>query len=134
MKIRYFLLLVLCLALVACGQQLPATPAPPGDYAALEKLAAAYRRVGADYPVQPQSMRPAGRKEFVQRVFQSAGYDYSASLLALAGQGLDAANQEQRDLAQLLLLPHRGLDREATRELYSSEELAAIQAIEAALR
>lgn len=133
MRMRNIYLLIPFL-LLACGQQLPSIAAPPGDYVALEKLATAYRQVARDYPVQPRSMRPAGRKEFVQRIFQAAGYDYTASLQALAGQGVNIAKQDYRDLAELLLLPHQGLDDDAKEDLYSADELKAVRTIEAGLR
>lgn len=126
--------LLAALLLPACEQGQPSIPAPVDDYAVLEKLAAAYEQIARDYPVQVRGMRPAGRKEFVRRVFQAAGYDYSASLLALAGPDVDTAGQNYRDLAELLLLPHQGLDEEAREDLYSHEELEAIHAIEAHLR
>lgn len=137
MHMRNFCLLITLLlitVLVACEQQLPSIPAPPGDYAVLEELAEAYHQVARDYPVQPRNMRPPGRKEFVRRIFQAAGYDYAASLQALAGREMDVVNQDYRDLAELLLLPHQGLSDEAMEDLYSSEELAAIRTIEANLR
>lgn len=127
------LLLLLLLGLVACdrGSQ---KPAPIGDHAVLEQLAAAYRTVAEEYPVQPASMRPVGKKEFVDGVFKAAGYDYSATLTAFAKQGVEVTNQDQRDLAELLFLPHKGLAETELVKLYSTDELAAIRSIQASLR
>jgi len=134
-------LLLICLplllansALIGCQQKPVAEPAPLGDYAVLEQLAEAYREVAEQYPLQPRQMTPALRRQFVEQVFQRAGYDYTATLGAMARQGVDVTNQDHRDLAQLVLLPHQGLDHEARVELYSSGELASVEAIEAALR
>jgi hypothetical protein len=134
MRMNLLIIVLLSVLLMACAREAPGTPAPLGDYAVLEQLATAYRTVAQDYPMQPRQMPPAGRKEFVTRVFHSAGYDYSATLHALAAQGLDRTSQDHRDLADLLLLPHQGVDHAARAELYSDQELADIEAIEAALR
>lgn len=104
-------------------------PAPIGDHAVLEQLAEAYRSVAEGYPVQPSSMRPAGKKEFVERVFSTAGYHHASTLKAMAVQGADVSNQDHRDLAELLMLPHKGLAERELAALYSSEELAAIGSI-----
>ena len=120
--------------LAACGQQQVGKAAALGDYAALEALATAYRKVAEQYPVQPRVMPPETRKEFVQKVFVEAGYDYTATLGAMAQQGVDVTNQDHRDLATLVLMPHQGLSAEDTEDLYSSGELTSIRTIEAALR
>lgn len=127
------ILLSLLLMLAACsGQTQPA--APLGDHAVLEQLADAYRATAQQYPMRPKAMPPEGRREFVERVFRTAGYDYSATLLAMAKQGVDVTSAEHRDLAELLFLPHAGISNEAMGELYSEQELAAIYAIQADLR
>lgn len=110
------------------------TPAPVGDHGALEQLATAYRGVAQEYPVQPASMRPAGKKEFLERVFVRAGYHYAATLKAMARQGMNITNQDQRDLVELLFLSHRGLADADMALLYSDDELAAIRTIQAALK
>lgn len=122
------------LLLASCQPAPPSTSAPLGDYAALENLAEAFRQVSLEYPVQPVSMSPEGRKKFVQRVFSAAGYDYSATLSSVAHQGQDVTNQDHRDLVELLLLPHKGLDEIAWDELYSKTELAAVHAIKGNMR
>jgi hypothetical protein len=130
---RLFTILFMAMCLLACSQAPSGTPAPLGDYATLEKLADAYRKVGQSYPVQPHSMRPAGRKQFLQQVFAEAGYDYSATLTAVAAAGVDASNQDHRDLVELLLLPHQGMAEADWDELYTRAELAAVQDIRAAM-
>lgn len=120
--------------LSSCDSTRTQSPAPVGDHAVLEQLAEAYRSVSQEYPVTPASMRPAGKKEFVERVFEAAGYHYSATLIAFAEQGADVRSQDQRDLAELLFLPHQGLDEAAMVELYSAKELAAIRIIQAGLK
>lgn len=100
-----------------------------GELAVLEQLADAYREVAENYPVQPQAMRPKGRMEFIQQVFRTAGYDYTATLLAMAHGDVDTSNQYQRDLADLVLLPQRGLSDSQIKDLYSGPELEAIYII-----
>jgi len=131
----WMLLMVLAMSgLFGCNNSGPRTPAPIGDHAALEQLATAYRSVADGYPVQPTSMRPKVKKDFVQRVFTTAGYHYGATLSAFANQGVDITNQDQRDLAELLLLPLRGLGEEDMKKLFSAEELQAIRILQADLK
>ncbi|WP_455198261.1 hypothetical protein [Kaarinaea lacus] len=128
------ILIALSVGLAACESNQPGKAAPIGDHAVLEQLASAYRSVAAEYPVQPSSMRPKGKKEFVERVFTTAGYHYGATLTDFARQGVDVTNQDQRDLADLLFLPHQGLGIEEMDNLYSADELEAIRAIQAGLK
>ena len=128
---QIFIISIILLA--ACsGEDFP--PAPAGDHAVLEELADAYRKVSQQYPLSPKSMPPAGRREFVERVFRSAGYDYAATLHALAKQGVSPTSQDQRDLVELVFLPHAGISNEAMGDLYSEQELASIYRIQAAMR
>ena len=126
-------LLASLLFLTACDNGSP-KPAPAGDHAVLEKLADAYRSVAQQYPMQPASMPPEGKKKFIKGVFTTAGYSFSATLMAFAKQGVDATNQDHRDLAELLMLPHKGLTDADMATLYSTEELAAIRSIQASLK
>jgi hypothetical protein len=128
------ILIVLSVGLAACERNQTGKVAPIGDHAVLEQLANAYRSMEKDYPVRPANMRPKGKKEFVERVFTTAGYHYGATLTAFAKQGADVTSQDQRDLADLLFLPHRGLSEEDMKDLYTSEELAAIRAIQTSLK
>lgn len=131
--LAFILATVLATILAGCGPAAPAHPAPLGDYATLEKLASAYTEVGEQYPMQPRMLPPPGRLEFIRKVFASAGFDYTATLAALARQGIDPGNKEHRDLAELVLLPHQGLAVAERETLYSSTEQEYIRAIEAAL-
>ena len=127
------LAVVLLLVLSACDNA-PLKSTPIGDHAALERLAEAYRSVAQEYPVQPASMRPAGKKKFIEGVFTAAGYSFSATLKAFASQGVDATNQDHSDLVELLMLPHKGLADLDMEALYSTEELAAIHSIQSSLK
>jgi hypothetical protein len=127
----WMVLVLLVLAACGNGQQ---SAAPAGDRSALEKLAQAYRQVGESYPVQPQVMPPKGRKEFLNKVFKQAGYDYSATLLALVESGTDNTNQNQRDLVELLLIPGKGLQDSALDKLYTAEELVAVKQLREGFR
>jgi hypothetical protein len=127
-----FMLLLLLLPISGCDNGSP-KPAPIGDHAVLKQLAVAYRSVAQQYPVQPASMRPAGKKKFVEAVFKNAGYSFSATLKVFAKEGVNAASQEHRDLAELLFLPHQGLSETDMATLYSAEELVAIRSIQSSL-
>ncbi len=120
------MVLLAILSLTACDdgkQQI----APAGDRAVLEQLAEAYNEVGKQYSIQPQAMLPKGRKEFVNKVFIQAGYSYSATLIMVGQSAADSSNQEQRDLVELLLLPVKGVSNERRADLYTDDELEAMQ-------
>jgi len=121
--------LLAILSLAACDDK-NRLVAPAGDHAVLEQLAEAYRNVGEKYPVQPQAMPPGGRKEFVDKVFTLAGYHYSATLIAMGQSAADSSNQEQRDLVELLLLPVKGVSNEVRADLYTDDELVAMQRLQ----
>lgn len=101
-----------------------------GDYAALEQLATAYRKVSEKYPVPPQAMPARGRKEFLSEVFLQAGYNYSATLMAAGQFASDSSSKEQRDLVELLLLPVKGVSNEVRADLYTDDELVAMQRLQ----
>lgn len=107
--------------LSACGTS--SQPAAPlGDRAALERLAEAWEQTLDEVPTAPRSLRPEGRRLFVERVFHTAGYDYSATLAALA-QGLEADDVNQRDLAELVSVPFTGLSDAALDEALSGDDV-----------
>ena len=131
MILRWFFISVLAF-LSACDK--PAGQAAPvGDHAVLEQLAEAYRVTAQQFPVAVQGMKPEGKRQFVEQVFAHAGYDYPATLAALAAN-LDATNPDHRDLAELLVLPRVGLADDQLNGLYSSTEQQAIRALDAALQ
>jgi len=124
-----WIVLLTILGLTACDDKKQPI-APAGDHAVLEQLAEAYRKVGEQYPVQPYAMPPGGRKEFVSKVFMQAGYSYSATLIAMGLSAADSSNQERRDLVELLLLPVKGVPNEVRADLYTDDELTAMQRLQ----
>lgn len=124
--LRIVLLATLSVVLFGCGADAQ-KPAPAGDHAVLEQLADAYRHVGELFPMQPQSMPPKGRKDFLNKVFAQAGYSYSATLMALAKVGGSITNQDHRDLVDLLLLPSKGLSDEDLASIYNTDEVLAVR-------
>ena len=70
------------------------------------------------------------RKQFVEQVFNEAGYNYSATLQALAKINPDAITQYHKDMKQLLYLPHYGIPFEEVKQIYSEQEIQAIQQID----
>jgi hypothetical protein len=110
------------------GDRLPS--APLGDRATLETLAEAYKNASKSIPMNPVKMPPESRREFVERVFTEAGYDYSRTLLDLAGTQQKDISTHHRDLKQLLFLPRYGIKPEEAKAIYSEEEWRAMQKIE----
>jgi len=121
------------LLLAACGEA-PKPPAPIGDRAALERLAASWNRLSAGLPVSPFRLEPRERKRFVEAVFAQAGYSYAATLHRMAEGGWDTGSREAADLAELLFMPHTDVSSLHTTEgLYSRRELEEIRRVEALL-
>lgn len=125
---------LLALSLTACAKDGPTTPAPIGDRAALETLAKHYEDISDKQTVTVPNMTAKGRKEFVERVFAESGYQYTATLHKMAQGGWDAQDQNARDLAQLLMLPHHGMrPDENVEDVYSAEELESMRKLQAML-
>jgi len=131
--IRLLFVIALCGGLLAACGKSPAPAAPLGEYAALERLAEAYRQTLQEVPTAPRAMRPEGRRLFVEQVFRTAGYDYAATLAALA-QGLDASDKNQRDLAELVSLPFSGLSDADLGEVLSGDGVAQARQLRKRLR
>jgi hypothetical protein len=119
------------LSFSGCGspQQNQHSAAPLDDKNTLEKLAAAYEAASESIPVSPVQLRPEARKQFVEKVFNDAGYNYSATLQALAKVNREAITQYHKDIKQLLYLPHYGIPFEETKHIYSEQDIRAIETI-----
>ena len=125
---------LLALSLTACAKDGPTVPAPIGDRSALEKLAEHYEKISDKLPVTVPNMPAKGRKEFVERVFNESGYHYAATLHSMAQGGWDVKDQNARDLAQLLMLPHHGMRAdESVEDVYTTEELASMRKLQVLL-
>ncbi len=106
--------------------------APLGDRAVLEKLAAAWQEIAeAKMNVSPSRLPGDKRRRFVGEVFASAGYDYTKTLRQMAIGGIDKNNKLHKDLAELVLMPHRN-QRGAIdpTDIYSMDELKDVAAVE----
>lgn len=125
---------LVCLLVLASGCTSPGKPVPPGDRAALEQLADAYRAIAEGLPSNPVNLSVEDRRRFIDTVFREAGYDYSATVSALGKGGLDPNEALHRDLAQLVLLPTTGLADEEIEKIYSAQELTAVARIQDAMR
>ena len=125
----------LLLSIAACDSYSTKVAAPIGDKAALEKLAKAYRTIEEKQQLDssPLNLPPAKRKKFIEMVFTEGGYSYSATLHNLAENKLNVIDQNIKDLAELLLIPHRGAET-AMEDIYSAQELKDIRAIESKLK
>lgn len=130
---------LLLLSLAACGDYGAKVAAPLGDKAVLEKLADAYRTVEESQQLDgsPLSLPPDKRKKFIELVFAEGGYSYSATLHSLGqsvAQGkLAVIDQNIKDLAELLLIPHRAVATDLE-DIYSAQELQDIRTIESKLK
>jgi hypothetical protein len=126
--------LVMAVALLGgCGAEPDATqPAPLGDKAALEKLAASWEKISSNkLSVSPASLPGNERKKFLEQVFADAGYSYTATLKQVAVQNIDKGNKLHTDLVDLVLLPHHGPRTPMDpAEIYTVEELQAVAAVE----
>ena len=122
--------LVLFLLLSAC-QDAPQRAVEISSVEALQRLAKGYETVSASMDSNPKQLPPDERRRFVEFVFKEAGYSYELSLQALAEAELDAFDQQQKDLAELLFFPHRGLSsRQSLSAIYSRDELAQVLKIQ----
>ena len=123
------LTLLLLLTMTFCSENTPQVSAPPGDKVALEKLADAYRKYSDGLPSSPANLRPEARKKFIKRVFSTAGYSYQATLSALSTVQKPEFSQHHKDLQELLFLPHHNNRLQDLPDLYSGQEIVAIEAI-----
>lgn len=118
--------------LAACAADDEGRAAPLGDQKTLERLEASYNRIGETLPTSPLNMSMRDRKRFVQAVFQDSGFDYRATLDAMARADMKPNQPYVKDMAELLMLPHRSTGtNERIEDVYSEEELADVRAIQA---
>src|SRR3569833_752865 len=96
MKSGWIIAVALVLSLTACEKDGPATPAPIGDHAALEKLAKNYEAISEQLPVSPPYLQSKWRKEFVERVFAASVYQYAATLHRMAQNKKNENNQNAK--------------------------------------
>lgn len=101
-------------------------PAPLGEITALERLADGYQAVTDTLAANPVTLPPDQRRLFIKNVFLQSGYDYTATLTAVANGPLNLADKNQHDLVELLLYPTVGLSDGDITELYSSAEASAL--------
>lgn len=127
------IVLLMLLGLAGCSNEPGApTAAPLGERSVLESLADAYTEVSDNrLNTSPMNLPGKERKEFVQRVFSASGYSYRETLRQMAAQGIDSANPLHRDMAELVLMPHRSqrFPAELT-DIYTPDELQDVAALE----
>ncbi len=122
---------ILLVATYGCSTDNPLVAAPIGSIAPLEKLADSYKQIESSYPSNKTSLPPARKREFIDRVFSLSGYDYTLTLLSMGEMQLDAKNKNQKDLAELLLVPTVGLSSSELADIYSTEEVQAFKKLKA---
>ncbi|WP_455209999.1 hypothetical protein [Kaarinaea lacus] len=128
MKYWIFIIIVLSIGLIAC-QADHRPPAPLGEREALEKLASAYETLSEQLPVSPTGLTPQGKLKFVQEVYRLAGYDFTATLQALAQTSPENLTSYHKDMMELVLLPNQGLSQQAAEDLFNATQLASIRRI-----
>jgi hypothetical protein len=125
-----FLIAILAiLSVSACDTRKPGDAAPLNDTNALEKLAAAYQEISDQLPVSPVKLPPKARLKFVGDVFEKAGYGYRETLTSLAEVHREEITKLHRDMLELLFMPHYRMQHEALSEIYSENEIQAINKI-----
>jgi len=127
--------LLLCLLMTACADDsAPRKAAPVGDRAVLEGLAKEYNKLAETVPNSPWKLAPDQRKKFVEQVFAAGGYSYAATLHQMAEGGWNAGDQNVKDLAALLFMPHTNVSApEGLKGVYSEQELADVRKVQAML-
>ena len=124
------LIIIALLFISACGEKDLLNAAPLGDTATLEKLAEAYRAESNNLPATPTALTPAGRRDFLNRLFKTAGFSYSKTLIKLAEIEKNTITKNHRDLKQLLYLPHYDKRIDDLTKIYSQQEIVAINKID----
>ncbi len=113
------------------------TAAPLGDKAILQKLADAWDDVSEEkVSISPTGLPADKRRKFLGEVFTAAGYDYTKTLHAMATKGIDKTNTLHKDMAELILMPHRNQRGGSMdpADIYSMDELKDIAALERMLK
>ena len=121
------LLLVFFILSLGCDNKQALAPAPVNDEPTLQKLADAYTQLRQDLPVSPAGLNPQGKRKFVEQVFTTAGFSYHKTLIAAANTPEKKRSQYFNDLKQLLLMPGTGLNKRDLLQIYSQEEIEAIE-------
>jgi len=116
--------------LLSCSQGEEMGPAPVGQRPVLEKLAEAYEKIAQQVEGNPRRLPPDERLRFVRFVFEEAGYDYEATLRSMASAPLNPMDTLQRDMAELLLLPHRAGGWVKPESVYPKTDLEAVNRLE----
>lgn len=127
-------IMMLAVVMAGCSASDSGKAAPIGKLSALEDLADSYTKTSEQLPMNIQVLPASQKREFLEQVFKSAGYDYSATLIAMGQANLDKSNKNQKDLAELVLLPTTALSADALADIYADDELNAINQIRGALR
>ena len=125
-----FLMVILAiLSVSACDTRKSGDPAPLNDTPALEKLAEAYKEISDQLPVSPVNLPPKARLKFVEDVFEKAGYGYKETLASLANVQKEEITKLHRDMLELAFMPHYRMKYDALSEIYSENEILAIDKI-----
>lgn len=131
-KINTLLILFFVTSVSACtdssDSDFPATPL--GDNHVLEKLADAYRKESDRLPGSLSFVTPKVKKKFVREIFKRAGFSYNKTLLVLANSDRHNITKLHKDLAELLALPHQGLNQKQKFEIYSESEIVLVNRID----
>ncbi len=124
-------LLGVLLGFLGCSD-IKSAAAPIGDKAVLEQLAQSYSEISKSLSLPPDRLPEKERKEFTVKVFEQAGYSYTATLKALVSGDYDSKQPMVRDMIELVTLPHRYLrwDDRVLQRLYTTEELGYIKRLQ----
>jgi len=103
--------------------------APLGERQTLEKLAQSYNDIATQLPTAPSGLNPKGKLKFVTSVFEKNGFSYTLTAQQLVAVPDSEITQYHKDMMELLLVPTQGLAKNQWQDLYSKQELQAIQTL-----
>ncbi len=133
-KIAALVALLAVVLLTACStENKELVIVPLGDKSALQRLADSWDDISeAKVNVSPSSLPGDKRRQFLDEVFAEAGFDYTETLHHMATKGIDIENKLHKDLAELILMPHRNQRGQplAPADIYSMDELKDVAALE----
>ena len=128
-KCGSLLVFIILIALSSCADKtLP--PAPVNHEPTLQKLAQAYNELSDELAVTPRNLNVKGKRKFVEKVFEKAGFSYTETLKVLAATTKENRKQYFYDLKQLALMPATGIKKENLVEIFSSDEINSLNKID----
>lgn len=134
LKLSIALIMLVASQMVGCSKTADYPPVPLDSTSALESLAKAYKAESGDLPFSPSQMNAQAKKKFIIDVFHKANFSYQKTLQTFQQRENKFITKNIKDLAELLSLPHNKLSSQSKSELYTAQELTAIEHIDKIMR